>query len=204
MAFASNSPDLRESFGRGWAMPFHSRACLYALLCFWGCMPGLQLHAQPVSREYDLKAVLLFNLAQFVEWPSNAFTSKDQPVVIGILGRDPFREVLDDVVRGEIVQGRKLTVKRYSSARAAQEANILFIAQSEEVRIPRILAELKDKPILTVSDIENFARRGGMVRFFINAEAKIKLRVNIDVVKQHGLGISSKLLRVSEVEHLQP
>lgn len=173
-------------------------ACLSLLLL--GCLLIPRAHSQTVTREYDLKAVLLFNLAQFVDWPAAAFSSTNDPIVIGILGRDPFGHVLDDVVRNETVQGRKIIVKRFSSARAAEQSHILFIAQSEDNRLSRILPELRGRPVLTVSDIESFARRGGMVRFFTNPESKIKLRINIDTVKQHGLGVSSKLLRVSEVE----
>ncbi|MDB6031274.1 MAG: putative transrane protein [Verrucomicrobiales bacterium] len=157
-------------------------------------------NAQGLSREYAVKAVLLFNLAQFVDWPPGSFNAPNDPIVIGILGRDPFREILDNVVRGETVNGRKIIVKRFTSVRAAQKAHILFVCQSEEDNVDRIVSQLKELPILTVSDINNFARRGGMVRFFTNEENKIKLRINLDSVKQPGLGISSKLLRVSEVE----
>lgn len=173
-------------------------AC-YALFLF-GPFAILPTHGQTVTREYDLKAVLLFNLVQFVEWPATVFKSPDDPIVIGILGRDPFGAVLDNVVRDEKVGGRKVVVKRFTTLAAARESHVLFISRSEESRFLRILSDLRGTPILSVSDIENFARRGGMVRFFINSESKIKLRINIDKVKQNGLTISSKLLRVAEVE----
>src|SRR5687768_11102671 len=54
-----------------------------------------------VSREYDLKAVFLFNFAQFVEWPARAFPTAEAPFVVGIIGNDPFKGALDDVVRNE-------------------------------------------------------------------------------------------------------
>lgn len=48
--------------------------------------------------EYQVKAVFLFNFAQFVTWPSQP---ADAPLVIGILGDDPFGSYLDETVRGE-------------------------------------------------------------------------------------------------------
>jgi hypothetical protein len=52
------------------------------------------------SREYDLKAVFLYNFATFVEWPESVRPPAGQPIIIGILGRDPFGTVLDEVVAG--------------------------------------------------------------------------------------------------------
>src|SRR5687767_223921 len=63
--------------------------------------------------EYQLKAVFLFNFAQFVEWPPEAFPEAQTPLVIGVLGEDPFGAYLDETVRGETVNNRSLVVHRY-------------------------------------------------------------------------------------------
>src|SRR5262245_54802276 len=68
--------------------------------------------AEP-PREYQVKAVFLFNFAQFTEWPSNAFASADSPIVIGTLGNNPFRDFLRETVSAEILRGRKLVVEHY-------------------------------------------------------------------------------------------
>jgi hypothetical protein len=60
------------------------------------------------DQEYQLKAVFLFNFAQFVEWPASAFPSPETPLVIGVLGEDPFGPYLDETVRGEKVNDRPL------------------------------------------------------------------------------------------------
>ncbi len=66
--------------------------------------------------EYQLKAVFLFNFAQFVEWPASAFPNAETPLVIGILGEDPFGAYLDETVRGETVNDRPLVVRPVSAA----------------------------------------------------------------------------------------
>ncbi|HEV2691498.1 MAG TPA: YfiR family protein, partial [Verrucomicrobiae bacterium] len=55
------------------------------------------------SKEYQIKATFLFNFAQFIDWPTTAFTATNAPFSIGILGDDPFGGYLDEMVRGESI-----------------------------------------------------------------------------------------------------
>jgi hypothetical protein len=153
---------------------------------------------EPVSHEYPLKAVFLFNFAQFTDWPTNAFDAPDAPLVIGILGNDPFGTLLDDVVRDEIVKGRKFIVERYHDVEGIKACHILFISQSEAQHLDKIVTALKGKSILTVSDISNAAYRGVCVRF-ITENNRIHLRVNMNALEEANLTMSSKLLRLSEI-----
>jgi hypothetical protein len=150
-----------------------------------------------VAREYELKAVFLYNFVQFTEWPTNAFQDTNSPIVIGIVGSDPFGHILDDTVRDETVRGRKLVVERYPRLEEIRNCHILFISRSEEPRLDKILERVKGKPILTVSEIEGAAYRGVMIRFLTGN--KIQLRVNLDAVNAANLTLSSKLLRTAEV-----
>src|SRR5207247_1541681 len=104
------------------------------------------------TKEYQVKAVFLFNFAQFVEWPTNAFPEARTPLVIGVLGDDPFGPFLDATVRGETVNGHPLAIQRYRSVDEIKECHILFISQSESTRLEDILARLKGRNILTVGD----------------------------------------------------
>jgi hypothetical protein len=156
-----------------------------------------QLRAQ-AFKEYDLKATFLYHLAQFVEWPAEAFPTEETPLVIGVLGTDPFGKVLDDIVENEVVKNHKLTTQRYRTVEEITSCHILFISQSEGGRLDRILADLKQRSILTVGDTEGFAQRGGMVRF-LTEKNKIRLRINVDAAKAANLTISSKLLRAADL-----
>jgi YfiR/HmsC-like len=160
----------------------------------------LESYAQTTATpEYQVKAVFLFNFAQFVTWPSQ--NSSDAPFLIGILGDDPFGSYLDETVRGEEVNNRPLTIQRFRrSSNDLRNCNILFISQSERDRASQIISNLKGRSILTVSDIDGFADLGGMVQLFTERN-KIRMRINLDAVKAANLKISSKLLRVAEVTH---
>jgi hypothetical protein len=149
------------------------------------------------TEEYQLKAVFLFNFAQFVEWPAEVFQQPDSPIVIGILGKDPFGVFLQETVEGEQVNGHPLVIEHYDSVKDIKNCHILFINQST-TRLDDVLKELEGKDILTVSDGNNFTKLGGMIRFK-NDSKKIKLQINLAAVKGSDITISSKLLRLSEI-----
>ena len=153
--------------------------------------------AQP-SREYNIKAVFLYNFTQFIEWPSNAFDKATTPFIIGILGEDPFLSAIDDAVAGEKVNGRSILVQRYKDVKEIKSCHILYISPKEALRVREILNGLSGKNVLTVSDIPNFARSGGMIHF-LNQNNKIRLQINSGAAKAADLNISSKLLRVAEI-----
>lgn len=168
---------------------------LAALLALAAAVPG---RAQGPPTEYEVKAVFLFNFSQFVDWPAAAFADGSSPLVIGVLGHDPFGATLDEIVRGETVNGRPLAVRRYQSLEQLDTCHILFIDRSQEAQLGAILPVLKGRSILTVSDFDGFARRGGMIRF-ITVGNRIRLRVNLAAAQEAKLTISSKLLRPAQI-----
>jgi len=159
---------------------------------------ALLLVQSPRASEYQLKAVFLFNFVQFVDWPAAAAADSQLPLVIGILGDDPFGAFLDETVRGERLGARPIQVRRYRQVTDIGECNILFISRSERERVPEIVSGLKNRPVLTVSDADAFANRGGMIQF-IKDKNRIRLRINLEAAQAAHLTISSKLLRVADV-----
>lgn len=152
----------------------------------------------PPATEYQLKAVFLYNFAQFVEWPESAFPEPDTPFVIGVLGDDPFGRYLDETVQGEAVNDHPLVVQRFGQVDEIKACHILFVSRREQQRLPQILAALKGRGILTVGDADGFAGQGGMIRF-VTDHNRIRLRINLEVARADNLTISSKLLRPAEI-----
>lgn len=159
------------------------------------------LFARPAEaatpEEFQVKAIFLYNFVQFVDWPPGSFATPESPIVIGVLGQDPFGGFLDELVRGERVKGRPLVVERYRWPGEIDECHVLFISGSEGSRIEQIAAALRGRPILTVGDWESFARHGGMIHFVLENK-RVRLRINLDAARAVGLTISSKLLRSAE------
>lgn len=160
--------------------------------------PADTLAQTTATPEYQLKAVFLFNFAQFVEWPPSTFPKSDAPLVICILGADPFGDYLDETVRGEIVSGRQLVVRRYQRADEASNCQILFISLDQAGHLPDVIESIKGRSVLTVSDVDHFAGRGGMIRF-VTEHNRIRLRINLDAARSANLTISSKLLRPAQI-----
>ena len=154
-----------------------------------------------VSREYQLKAVLLFRLAQFVEWPTNRFRTPEDPIIIGVIGKNPFEDALHLAVRGETAQQRSIEVLllRSDEVSRARDCHILFISKSEAPRVKAITSALSGHSVLTVSDMENFAIGGGGMVRFLTDQNKVTLRINVDTAKAAGLVLNSRLLRMAEI-----
>lgn len=160
------------------------------------CLAGVAVPARGQTGEYDVKAAFLFNFTKFVEWPPAAFADADQPLSLCVLGRDPFGGILDDMVRGESVGGRRLVVRRLERNADLRPCHVLFVAGSEGARAARILAPLKDGHVLTVGESTGFLEAGGLLRFVL-VETRVRFEINRQAIDRSPLMLSSKLLRLA-------
>jgi hypothetical protein len=167
---------------------------VYAVLLIAGTMMHLQAQA-PVSREYKLKAAFVFNFCQFVEWPANAFNNTDS-LVIGVFGHNPFGPFLQETVSGEKVGKRAVIVRYIEDVDEIEKCHLLFIADPYQSK--QVLAAVKGKSVLTISDSPTFLAEGGIIRF-VTRRNNIKFAINLDEAKSEGLVISSKLLRLADI-----
>jgi hypothetical protein len=148
----------------------------------------------------QLEATFLYKFLQYVEWPAKAHATADGPYVIGILGSDGMGSALDEIVAGEQLNGRKIEARHFSNVSQALNCHVLFISSSESGRLPAILDKLKGKSILTVSDMPDFAQRGGIIGFY-DQDRKIRFQINIDAAQHAKLSISAKLLQLAQIVH---
>ena len=159
----------------------------------------IQGSAQAQSEwELKLKAAFLFNIAKFVEWPAKAFPSDGPPFKLCIFGKDPFSSLIDDAFEGRSVKGRSIRVERPGSIQGSKGCHLFFISTSEGSKVSRMLERLHSNNALTVSEIDGFARSGGIIEFY-KKENNLKIEVNQKVAKQASLKVSSKLLRIGKV-----
>ncbi len=168
------------------------------LLFVWLLLPLDPGRAQEESKEYQLKAAFLFNFAQFVKWPSGAFAGADVPFDIGILGDDPFGSALEETIQGETIENHKLRVIRGRTLDDLKDCQLIFICKSEEGHLPQILSQLDSKPVLTVSEVDDFAKNGGDIDFYL-AGGKVRFEINPQSAQRCGLKISSQLLNLGKI-----
>ncbi len=153
---------------------------------------------QPSLQEYALKSVFLFNFCRFIEWPENAFASRDEPITIGVIGEDPFGPMLEDAVKGETLRGRSIRIEHYRRPSEIKRCHVLFVAGSDGGRVDEILRAVAGQSVVTVGETESFLERGGMIA--LTAERnRVRLSINPSRLRAENLVASSKLLRVAEI-----
>jgi hypothetical protein len=182
---------------RGRALLCGGSVCVVAALALT-VLSRIAVGAQPSAPEYQLKALFLFNFTQFVEWPPGSWAAPEAPLLICVLGDDPFGSYLDDTIQGEVVRGHPLLAKRSRQMEDIDGCHVLFVSESESARFGRILTHINGRSVLSVADSPGFVHAGGMVRF-VMIDNKIRLRINPRAVRAADLTISSKLLRPAEL-----
>lgn len=151
-----------------------------------------------LANEYEVKALFLFHFAEFVTWPPGAFRDDRSPLVIGIVGEDPFGRSLDDAIAGEMAQGHPLVIARFPRAQDVGFCHILYVSPSADGEFDELRARLRQRPVLTVGDTGDFVRRGGIIRF-LTSNSRTHLQINLSAARQANLIISSKLLQAADV-----
>lgn len=163
---------------------------LAADICFGAEEPS------PQALEYRVKAGFLYNFAKHVQWPTTAFASPTSAIVIGILGEDPFGEMLDTTVAGKTIDGHPISIERLERVEDIKACHILFTSASEKDRLADDQKYLRGRNILTVSDIDGFLTQGGQIQF-ITEDNRVKFDIGLDTVRQAGLKLDSNLLRLA-------
>jgi hypothetical protein len=154
--------------------------------------------AQITTREYQVKAVFVFNFSQFAEWPSQSFANPESPAVIGILGKDPFGPYLAETIVGENLNKHPFVIQHFTNVDDVSNCQILFINVDDKNKLKAILEKLKGKNILTISDANGFAKLGGIARLYTKDD-KINIQINLEAAKEENINISSKLLKLAEI-----
>lgn len=164
------------------------------LLAVVARVPVAAAQEDSVSSRYPIMAAYIYNFTQFTTWPPGAATGEFS---VCVLGSNPFGSSLA-ALRSRSVSGLKIITKSFRQMEAGVSAcNVLFVSASERGAVDDIVRTLKAAPVLTVSDMDGFADKGGMVEFERN-DQKVGIKIGLHAVQAAGLSISSKLLRIAE------
>lgn len=187
----------RDRSARG---PWHTRPFVAMLLCVFSvAWRGAPAEPQAPA-EYQVKAAFLYDFVKFVEWPAEALSNDRAPIIVGVLGKDPFGSMLDDVILGKAINGHRIQILHTNSVQDLKVCQIAFISSSEVKRLPKILAGLRGSSILTVGEADHFAQLGGMIQFTLEGN-KVRFAINVDAAERARLKVSSKLLSLATVVH---
>jgi len=175
------------------------RASVLVCIAFLGMFTTTSGRAQ-TQRDlaYRLQALYLLNFLEFTEWPDSVFADRQSPIVVGVLGTDPFAKVLEEVVQGETIGDRPISVVQFESIDHVKRCHALFFCMSERESYSSHLSRLKGWPTLTVSEIDGFTYLGGCISFYVE-KGKLRFEINMQALKDSGVTISSKLLRFARI-----
>jgi hypothetical protein len=149
-------------------------------------------------RESQVKAVYLNGYGKFVTWPDSVFASETAPFNICVIGESPFGNALDLTVKDEKINKHPVQAQYISRQDQIPNCQILYVSESEEIRLANILEVTNAYPILTVSDINEFVQQGGMVQFYLRGN-KVRFLIDPATLRQFGLEPNANLLRISDV-----
>jgi hypothetical protein len=150
---------------------------------------------RPPEREYEFKAVYLYHFLRFIEWPEQNET--EFPLVIGVLGEDPFGSTLDEVLRGETINGRSVVASRYPQPEDVGKCHVLFVARKPGFTVERVLRAVQ-KGTVIVGETPGFAEGGGAINFYID-NSRLMFEINEEAFHRAGVKVSSQLLRLSKI-----
>lgn len=168
-----------------------------------GALAGPCLQAE--DRENEIKAAYLFSFTKYATWPDGTFSSPAEPIVICVLGDNPFEKIdFEERLRNRTADGRPVQIrfaKRIEDLPAVM--HLVFVSESNRRKLDSVIASFKDRPVLTVSDIGRFCDEGGMIGFIRKDEA-IRFEVNLQAVEKVGIKLSSNLLKLAPPRKQEP
>lgn len=152
-------------------------------------------NAGETGREYIVKAAFLYNFIKFVTWENEQNTDN---VGVCAFGDSEFIKDLKSI-EGKKAHERTISVIEMGALNKAIKCDVLFISRYESPEYKKLIAEAEKNKILTVSDIDGFAEKGGIIELFDTDDNRIRFKINIKAAERSGLKISSELLKLAVI-----
>ena len=150
------------------------------------------------AKEFHIKALFLYNFANFVEWPKNAFINPQSKLTMCLYGSVPFGGFLD-TVDGTRIKDRRLKIVRTSDAEDIKPGcHILFVGTDQLDLIQSLFQNLNHLYVLSIGNVEGFTDKGGIVNILRTRDNQ-KFEINLSKAIENGLLIDSDLLNLARI-----
>jgi hypothetical protein len=144
-----------------------------------------------VYQDEEVKAAFIYHFATFVQWPET--TPSGQVFAIAVLGADGIASELEQFLPGRAIQDRPIEVRRPRSMNDVRDAAVLFIGAAENFRLPKLIRQVEDRPMLVVTDAPNGLEDGAMINFQV-VDQRVRFEISLTAAERAGLELSSRLL----------
>jgi len=168
---------------------------LYLLPSFGGMH---MVYAQPAEKHAVL-AVLTLNLARFTDWPEAVFDNASPVLHMCVIGNNVVQQSFAKIDNKHI-NNKSVHIINLSRLRNLSQCHLIYISELEHKTQIQVLLELKNMPILTVGENMQFIKDGGMIAIE-KVAGKMQLNINLSIIKQSGLVVSSRILKLAKIYH---
>lgn len=172
---------------------FLQKGLLFAFVLL--IVSGTALGKPESERIREVEAAFLIQFCKYITWPASAFDSPDAPLIVGVVGRDPFGSVLDNIARTARIRGKSIEVRRYKRLPHDTPVQLLFIAADAMDHFKQNKEKVVRKPVVLVGKRPDFLKYG--IINFVMVDKNIRFDISLKNSKKSGLKISSKLLQVA-------
>ena len=155
--------------------------------------------------ENTLKAAYIGNFTQFIEWPEMN-TSVFNLVIIK---DDPIKNAFEEMGKTLLLKGKKINIIQLRTHHEISlfcnsfEKNgsiyMIYIPKSAETYIPKIVAATQNLPVVLISETPGAAQQGIHINFFTTTEQYLRFEINERECLNHGLHVSSRLLKLAKI-----
>jgi hypothetical protein len=154
--------------------------------------------SQAKVSDQEVKAALLFRVSKFIEWPTSAFSDKNAPFVMCVVG-DESRVRAFQPLQNKVLNGRSVAVRRITGDMLdLGQCHAAFFPFDSDADVDYALGRLRGSPVLTVGESDAFVNRGGMLAL-VTRDQRVQFTIHLAASKRAQLSVSSQLLQLATV-----
>ncbi|UII29149.1 YfiR family protein [Fulvivirga maritima] len=143
-----------------------------------------------------VKAIFLYNFSKYIEWPPEQ-TSGNFKIVI--FGSYPALEAeLHQMARQKTRGAQKFEISVYDDLKEISDCHILYIAESKNNEISKVIDQFKGRSNLIVTDKEGALKKGAGINFYYEHN-KQKFELSTINLSKHQLTPSDQLKLLAKV-----
>jgi hypothetical protein len=142
--------------------------------------------------EFLVKSKYLLNIPLFTEVNSK---SDNTSYTICLIGDTPLESILASS-KGIGIKNLPLAVRKVEEPGQVGSCQMLFIASSERYRLQTLLSEAHSQGIITIGDMRDFARLGGMIGL-MTIDNRVAFDLNLSAAGKASVSFSSHVLKLA-------
>lgn len=159
---------------------------------------GVRMEAQTPTGESQVKAMFVYNLLKFVEWPVATFVGARDPFVVVIIGDGATADATERFLSSKAIGERQLLVRRARWDQSLAGVRAAFVVERDEKKLARVLDAASAAGVLTIGEGDRFTTSGGVIGLIVQ-DRKVRFDVNTSSAQNARLRVSSKLLALAHV-----